>query len=191
MSRSIGTSLRLYAKLCVSAHSCMFPCGVGGGGSLALSVGSVNPRKGNHTAPLGPQVSVMSCCLWGSGLCGHLPLPAAPQTSPGSHCDPLRSGRCAHPARSGSASSPHPSPGRPCCSRSACGGGAQLCPGHACLDPALTPSRHRSGLPSPGGAPDTAAPAPAAGVPLLRLSTPPNCDVLDIYKSFVYTVESA
>lgn len=67
LSRNMGTSPRLYAKLRVSVHACMLPWGR----APRIVSGVCEPRKGNCTAPapVGPQVSVMSCCyLWGSGL---------------------------------------------------------------------------------------------------------------------------
>lgn len=110
-------------KLCVSTGICISL----GRGSLAASA---HPRKGHSPAPLWSQSPVTPCCLaLGLSLfCRHLSPShlCHPQTSAGPHWPssfasrPL--GPRAHPARSDSASSPRPSVGRPCCSRSACGG---------------------------------------------------------------------
>lgn len=129
--------------VCERTH-CTFPWG--GGGSLTSSAGSVNPRKGNCTAPLGSQVSDILLSISGALVFLWAPFssprppdqPWFPQGPP--LCPPIRPR--AHPARSGNASSPHPSPGRPCCSRSACGGWAQLCLGSRRPRPNPQPRPH-------------------------------------------------
>ena len=140
---------------CKIGGECTHLCISLGRGSLASSAGSVDPQKGKRAAPSGSQASVTPCCA-PLGLWSFLraPSPSHSQTSTGPPrprdlLSALRpQGPCTHPARSDSASSPRLSPGRPCCSHSACedGGWAHSARGHTSLGPALTPFREKPGL---------------------------------------------
>lgn len=119
--------LRNYTKLCVSADACIS----WGGEFPASRVGPADLIRVNSAPPLRsgvPDILLslgLSSFLWAALLLPTCPLPR-PALSPPPWLDllsaPMSLGPCTHPARSDTASSPRPSPGRPCCSRSACGG---------------------------------------------------------------------